>query len=99
MRTQVLNEVSQMRWPCNRRVNGFVICFGETSDYRYGFWYIKPNRSNRSFCFPALTQAEAFAKKYKNNHSDAFWLRLWNSFPMWHRSNMESLCTPISYLE
>ena len=87
-----------MRWPCDRIVNGFVIRYAETSTDLYGFWYIVPNRSNRSFCFPTLTQAVAFAKKYQNCHSDAFWLRLWVSFPMCHREAMPMLCTPTSYL-
>lgn len=98
MRTQIVNELRQMRWPCDRRVNGFLIKYAETETKSYGFWYIRPNRSNRTFCFASLTPATDFAKKYQNNHSDAFWLRLWNSFPMWHRSSMDTLCTATSYI-
>lgn len=58
--------------PCTRVVNDFRLYPFFTGTKKIA-WFIHPKNSPFRFAFSTLKDAESFAKKYSNNHTDKFW--------------------------
>ena len=57
--------------PCTRVVNDFRLYPFFTGTKKIA-WFIHPKNSPFRFAFSTLKDAESFAKKYSNNHTDKF---------------------------
>lgn len=64
--------------PCERLINGHRLTPVRVDDLSDVYvWRILPNRSDRVFYFPSLTDAENFAKSFENLHTNSFWFSRW----------------------